>query len=40
MDKIFKNDRTMGFIALLTFAMVAWMCYQNYKEKQSAENVN
>lgn len=40
MDKIVKNDRIMGVLALITFALVAWMCYQNYKEKQSAENVN
>ena len=35
MDKIFKNDTVMGFIALLTFALVAWAAYESYKTKQA-----
>lgn len=35
MDKIFKNDTVMGFIALLTFALVAWGAYESYKTKQA-----
>ena len=36
MDKIFKNDTVMGFIALLTFALVAWGAYESYTAKQIA----
>lgn len=31
MDKIFKNDKIMGIVALLTLALTAWVAYQNYK---------
>ena len=36
MDKIFKNDTVMGFIALMTFALVAWGAYESYTAKQIA----
>lgn len=35
MDRIVKNDRIMGVLALLTFAMVAWMCYDKFKTQKS-----
>ena len=31
MDKIFKNDKIMGFVAVATLALTAWVAYQNYK---------
>ena len=36
MEKIFKNDMIMGFIALMTFALVAWAAYESYQTKQLA----
>lgn len=34
MDRIFKNDRIMGGVALITLAIVAWVAYDNHKSKQ------
>jgi len=31
MDRILKNDRIMGLVALATFVMVALMMYTQYK---------
>lgn len=33
MDKIFKNDKIMGIVAVATLALVAVMYFQNRKEK-------
>ena len=35
MDRIFKNDTVMGIIAVLTFALVAYSFYQNYKSEET-----
>ena len=35
MDKIFKNDKIMGLVALLTFILVAWMAYDKYKSEKA-----
>lgn len=35
MEKIFKNDMIMGFIALMTFALVAWSFYENHKPEKA-----
>lgn len=35
MDKIFKNDKVMGIVAVATLVLVAVMFYKNYK-KESA----
>lgn len=35
MEKVFKNDTIMGFIALATFALVAYSFYQDFKEKNA-----
>lgn len=39
MEKIFKNDKIMGLIAVVTLALVGYLCYVNYKNKpQNEEN--
>ena len=38
MEKIFKNDTIMGFIALATFALVAYSFYQDFKTKKSLQD--
>ena len=35
-DKIFKNDKIMGIVAVATLALVAVMYFQNRKEKSDA----
>ncbi len=35
MDRIFKSDRIMGIVALLTFALVAWSFYENHKPEKA-----
>lgn len=34
MEKIFKNDTIMGFVAVITLVLVAWIAYENYKSTQ------
>lgn len=31
MDKIFKNNKIMGIVAVATLVLTAWVAYQNYK---------
>lgn len=35
LDKVFKNDTIMGIVALATLALVAWSCYDKFKEQKS-----
>lgn len=35
MEKIFKNDTIMGFIAVITLALVAWSFYENHKPEKA-----
>ena len=35
MEKIFKNDTVMGFIALATFALVAYSFYKQHKTESA-----
>ena len=35
MDKIFKNDKIMGIVAVLTFAMVGYLVYLNSKQNKA-----
>lgn len=34
MEKVFKNDTIMGFIALATFALVAYSFYKDFKAQK------
>lgn len=39
MDKILKNDKIMGIVALATLVLVGLMYWKNYqKEKESASD--
>lgn len=35
MDRIFKSDRIMGGVALITLALVAWSFYENHKPEKA-----
>lgn len=35
MDRIFKSDRIMGIVALITFALVAYSFYENHKPEKA-----
>lgn len=39
MDKIFKNDKIMGIVAVATLALVAVMYFQNRKEKSETATI-
>lgn len=40
MDKIFKNDKIMGIVAVATLALVAVMYFKNRKEKSETETTS
>ena len=39
MDKIFKNDKIMGLVAIATLVLVGLMYYKEYKAGQAISDV-
>lgn len=37
MDKIFKNDKIMGIVAVATLVLVGYLAFQNYKANKPQE---